>query len=132
MPAAELTDDDRKASSELIEYFSKLYGKPAAIGIVANLMRESGLRTYAPEGGFHGIAQWDDGRWSKLTAWAQSKGKDPMSRATQAEYIALELNQSGTGARLKSTKTPEEAASIFYNEFERGAYSKPEIGRAHV
>lgn len=132
VPPAEISEDTKNAANELIDYFSKLYGRNAAIGIVANLLRESGLRTYAPEGGFHGMAQWDDNRWSRLTTWAQSKGKDPMKRSTQAEMIALELNEMGTGNRLKQTTTPEEAASLFYNEFERAAYSKPIVGNAYT
>jgi murein DD-endopeptidase MepM/ murein hydrolase activator NlpD len=131
VPGAEISGNQQQAANDLIEYFTKLYGRNAAIGIVANLLRESGLRTYAPEGGFNGMAQWDDNRWSKLVAWANSKGKDPMSRSTQAEYIAIELNQSGTGNRIKNAKTPEDAASIFYNEFERAAYSKPIKGNAY-
>lgn len=132
VPPADISEDQRKSADDLIKYFTKLYGRNAAIGIVANLLRESGLRTYAPEGGFHGMAQWDDTRWSRLTAWAQSKGKDPMSRSVQAEFIALELNESGTGNRLKKATTPEDAASIFYNEFERAAYSRPILGSAYT
>lgn len=132
VPPAEISQDQRKAADDLIKYFTKLYGRNAAVGIVANLLRESGLRTYAPEGGFHGMAQWDDNRWSKFTAWANSKGKDPMSRSAQAEWIAIELNQSGTGNRLKKATTPEDAASIFYNEFERAAYSRPILGSAYT
>jgi len=131
VPEAEISENQRKAADDLVKYYTKIYGKNAAIGIVANLLRESGLRTYAPEGGFNGMAQWDDNRWAKLVAWANAKGKDPMSRSTQAEYIVVELNELGTGNRLKNTKTPEEAASLFYNEFERAAYSKPIKGNAY-
>jgi len=131
VPGAEISENQQQAANDLVEYFTKIYGRNAAIGIVANLLRESGLRTYAPEGGFNGMAQWDDNRWSKLVAWANSKGKDPMSRSTQAEYIVIELNQSGTGNRIKNAKTPEDAASIFYNEFERAAYSRPIKGNAY-
>jgi murein DD-endopeptidase MepM/ murein hydrolase activator NlpD len=131
VPEAEISENQRQAADDLIKYFTKIYGRNAAIGIVANLLRESGLRTYAPEGGFNGMAQWDDNRWSKLVAWANAKGKDPMTRSTQAEYIVIELNESGTGNRIKNSKTPEDAASLFYNEFERAAYSKPIKGNAY-
>ncbi len=131
VPEAEISENQKQAADDLIKYFTKIYGRNAAIGIVANLLRESGLRTYAPEGGFNGMAQWDDNRWSKLTSWANAKGKDPMTRSTQAEYIVIELNESGTGNRIKNAKTAEDAASIFYNEFERAAYSKPIKGNAY-
>jgi murein DD-endopeptidase MepM/ murein hydrolase activator NlpD len=130
VPAAEISEDQRKASSDLIKYFEKLYGKNAAIGIVANLLRESGLRTRTPDNSsFEGMAQWSrNDRWPKFVAWAQSKGKDPYSRSAQAEWIAIELKQSGTDARLKKAESADAAASIFYNEFERAAYSKPILG----
>jgi murein DD-endopeptidase MepM/ murein hydrolase activator NlpD len=130
VPPAEISEDQKKASDDLIKYFEKLYGKNAAIGIVANLLRESGLRTTTPDNSsFEGMAQWDRAnRWPAFVKWAQSKGKDPYSRSAQAEWIAIELKQLGTDARLKNAKTPEEAASLFYNEFERAAYSKPILG----
>jgi murein DD-endopeptidase MepM/ murein hydrolase activator NlpD len=130
VPAADISDDQRKASNDLIKYFEKLYGKNGAIGVVANLLRESGLRTTTPDNAsYEGMAQWDRAhRWPAFVKWAQSKGKDPYSRSAQAEWIAIELKQLGTDARLKNAKTPEEAASLFYNEFERAAYSKPILG----
>ena len=127
-PDAYISESSKKAESDLLEYFSGLYGKTAAIGIVANLHRESGLRTVAPESGFNGMAQWDDNRWAKFKTWCKNSGKDPLSRSAQAQWVAIELNQSGTARRLSSAKTAEEAASIFYNEFERGAFSKPVVG----
>lgn len=127
-PDAYISENNKKAESDLLEYFSGLYGKTAAIGIVANLHRESGLRTVAPESGFNGMAQWDNTRWSKFKTWCKNSGKDPLSRSAQAQWIAIELNQSGISRRLSSAKTAEEASSIFYNNFERGAFSKPVVG----
>ena len=133
VPPAEISEDQRKASTDLIKYFEKLYGKNAAIGIVANLLRESGLRTRTPDNSsFEGMAQWSrNDRWPKFVSWAQSKGKDPYSRSAQAEWIAIELKQLGTDARLKKAESAEAAASIFYNEFERAAYSKPILGNKY-
>lgn len=133
VPPAEISEDQRKASGDLIKYFEKLYGKNAAIGIVANLLRESGLRTKTPDNTrFEGMAQWSrNDRWPKFVSWAQSKGKDPYSRSAQAEWIAIELKQSGTDARLKKAESADAAASIFYNEFERAAYSKPILGNRY-
>ena len=72
------------------------------------------------------MAQWDrNDRWPKFVKWSEGKGLDPYSRNAQAQYIAIELKQLGSDKRLKQAKSPEEAASIFYNEFERGAYSRP-------
>ena len=133
-PGARLRDgSNAKIEADLLEYFTALYGKNAAIGIVANLRRESGYRTKTPDNNlYEGMAQWSrDDRWPKLVKWAESKGLDPYSRNAQAQYLAIELKQLGTDKRIKQAKTPEEAASIFYNEFERGAYSKPVRGNAY-
>ena len=119
--------------ADLLEYFTALYGKTAAIGIVANLQRESGYRTKTPDNSrYEGMAQWSrDDRWPKFVKWAEKNKLDPYSRNAQAQYVAIELKQLGTDKRISQAKTPEEAASIFYNEFERGAYSKPVKGKSY-
>lgn len=131
VPGARLRDgSNSQIEADLLEYFTAVYGKNAAIGIVANLRRESGYRTSTPDNSsFEGMAQWDrTHRWPAFVRWAESKGLDPYSRNAQAQYITVELKQLGSDARLKEAKTPEEAASIFYNEFERAAYSRPVVG----
>jgi hypothetical protein len=133
-PGARLRDgSNAQIEADLLEYFTALYGKNAAIGIVANLRRESGYRTSTPDNSrFEGMAQWSrNARWPEFVKWAESKGLDPYDRNAQAQYIAVELKQLGTDARLKAAKTPEEAASLFYNEFERAAYSRPVVGSAY-
>lgn len=130
-PGARLRDgSNAEIEADLLEYFTALYGKNAAIGIVANLRRESGYRTKTPDNKlYEGMAQWSrNERWPRFVKWAESKGMDPYSRNAQAQYIAVELKQLGTDNRLKKSKTPEEAASLFYNEFERGSESKPVKG----
>jgi murein DD-endopeptidase MepM/ murein hydrolase activator NlpD len=133
-PGAKLRDGtNAKIEADLLEYYTALYGKNAAIGIVANLRRESGYRTKTPDNNlYEGMAQWSrDDRWPRLVKWAESKGLDPYSRNAQAQYLAIELKQLGTDKRLKDAKTPEQAASIFYNEFERGYYSKAVKGNSY-
>ncbi len=113
--------------ADLLEYFTALYGKNAALGIVANLWRETGLRTRTGDRPgdsqiFQGIAQWTkNDRWPRFVKWAESKGLDPWSLNAQAQYIAVELKEYGTDKRLKQAKSPEEAAQLFYEEFEKGA-----------
>jgi hypothetical protein len=78
------------------------------------------------------MVQWSrDDRWPKFVKWAQDKGLDPYNRNVQTQYIAIDINNHGLGAQLKSASSPEEAASIFYNGFERGAHSKPVKGNAY-
>lgn len=133
-PGARLRDgSNAQIEADLLEYYTALYGKNAAIGIVANLRRESGYRTATPDNSsYEGMSQWSrNDRWPKFVKWAENKGLDPYDRNAQAQYIAVELKQLGTDKRIVKAKTPEEAASIFYNEFERGAYSKPVKGNSY-
>lgn len=123
-PGARLRDgSNAEIEADLLEYFTALYGKNAAIGIVANLRRESGYRTKTPDNKtFEGMAQWKrSNRWPRFVKWAESKGMDPYDRNAQAQYITVELKEYGTDKRLKQAKSPEEAAQLFYEEFEKGA-----------
>jgi hypothetical protein len=119
--------------ADLLEYFTAIYGKNAAIGIVANIRRESGYRTATPDNPrFEGMVQWSrNDRWPKFVKWAEERGLDPYNRNVQAQYIAVDINNHNLAGELKSASSPEEAASIFYNKFERGAHSKPVKGNAY-
>jgi len=135
VPGARLRGgSNAQIEADLLEYFTAIYGKNAAIGIVANIRRESGYRTATPDNSrFEGMVQWSrNDRWPKFEKWAQSKGLDPYNRNAQAQYIAIDINNHGIGAELKSASSPEEAASIFYNKFERGAHSKPVKGNSYT
>ena len=121
----DLSGDQQEAENKTYDQVSKTEGKNVALGMLANAMRESGYRTDAPEGGFFGMFQWDKNREANLREYAKSKGKSPYDRDVQVEFALMEAQQSGTLGRMKAAKSPEEAASIFYNEFERAAYSKP-------
>ena len=127
----EISGNQAQVESQMFDYLKGNYGENVAYGMLSNSMRESGYRTNAPEGGFQGMFQWDDTRWANLTNWARSKGLDPMDHGTQLRFALKEADESGTLGRMRSAKTPEEAASIFYNEFERGAYSKPIKGSSY-
>lgn len=120
--------------ADLLEYFTAIYGKNAAIGIVANIRRESGYRTATPDNSrFEGMVQWSrNDRWPKFVKWAEERGLDPYNRNVQAQYIAVDINNHNIAGELKSASSPEEAASIFYNRFERGAHSKPVKGNAYT
>lgn len=131
-PAGSITGSQAEKETKMFSYLKEQVGENAATGILANAMRESGYRTNAPEGGFQGMFQWDATRWSNLTSWAKSKGMDPMDNGTQLQYALVEAKQSGILDELKSAKTPQEASSIWYNKFERAAYSKPIKGTAYT
>lgn len=128
----ELTGTQREIENKMFDYLKQNYGENVAYAMLSNAMRESGYRTNAPESGFQGMFQWDANRWSNLENWARSKNLDPMDRGTQLRFAIMESEQSGTLGRMKSAKSKEEASSIFYNEFERGAYSRPIKGNQYT
>ena len=133
-PGAKLRGgSNAQIEADLLEYFTAIYGKNAAIGIVANIRRESGYRTATPDNSrFEGMVQWSrNDRWPKFVKWAEDKRLDPYNRNVQAQYIAVDINNHGIDGELRSASSPEAAASIFYNKFERGAHSKPVKGNAY-
>ena len=125
--AGDLSGDQKEAENKTFDYLSKNYGKNVAYGMLSNAMRESGYRTETG-GEFYGMFQWDENRKQRLLDYAKSKGKSPTDRDIQVEFAVIEAKESGTLGRMQSATTPEQASSIFYNEFERAAYSKPVVG----
>lgn len=98
-----------------------------AAGIVANLQAESGanLDTTAlnEEGGgqgAQGIAQWRGPRITKFTE-LYNKPIRSASLQEQLAYVNWELNntESKAGRSLRSATTAEDAANIFYRQYER-------------
>lgn len=130
----EISGNQAQVESQMFDYLKGNYGENVAYGMLSNSMRESGYRTDTPDNQrFQGMFQWSrDARWPELVDWARSQGLDPMDRGTQLRYALKEAEASGTLGRMRSARTPEEASSIFYNEFERGAYSKPITGSSYT
>ena len=127
-----ISGNQEQIESQMFDYLKQNYGENVAYGMLSNSMRESGYRTNAPEGGYFGMFQLDKIRKAKFREWAKSKNLDPMSNQAQLQYGVVEAQQLGTLDRMKAAKTPEDAASLFYNEFERAAYSKPIVGSAYT
>jgi hypothetical protein len=127
-----ISGNQTQIESQMFDYLKTNYGENVAYGMLSNAMRESGYRTNAPEGGYFGMFQLDKNRETRFKEWAKSKNLDPMSHQAQLQYGVIEAQQLGTLERMKAAKTPEDAASLFYNEFERAAYSKPIVGSAYT
>ncbi len=89
-----------------------------AAGVLGNLQQESGTDPTAT-GGY--MAQWLGARLEGLLAFARRQGSPVTSAALQAEYIEHELTGSERGAllALKRTSTPEQAARVFSELYER-------------
>lgn len=92
---------------EALSFFqSHGYSKAAAAGIVGNMKQESSLNPNAAGGG---LVQGQGGRTSHGTAKQQFEGV----------LHELEGSERGTAQALKGARTPEQAAKIFSERFER-------------
>jgi murein DD-endopeptidase MepM/ murein hydrolase activator NlpD len=102
-----------------------------AAGVVGNFMRESGanINPMINEGGAvglpagrggYGIAQWTGSRQSDLVRFAGSIEKAG-DLGVQIDFLIKELRTSEAGAlrSLRAAGTPEEAAKVFEQGFER-------------
>lgn len=108
---------------ELIDYFVAAgFSRAGAIGIVANLEAENGLRTTgAPASqGEEGLAQWKGVRLAKLQAYAASHGLDWHSKSAQLGYLHHELihDYPHVYARVVNATDPQQAAQDFCAGFE--------------
>lgn len=111
--------------------FSFLLGKGLsrnqALGIIANLMQESGHKTLdlKPEAensiGAYGIAQWLGGRRTALQRYASQNGTTEADFSTQVNFLWSELNGSYKDSVLTpimASTTLEEPTRIFLERFE--------------
>lgn len=97
------------SSEDVIRYFeSKGLSRQAAAGIAGNLKQESNLEPGKPGGG---LAQWNVSRYN-------ASGKSALDQLDQI-WRELSTSEIGTLHALQKSKTPEDAASIFSNQFER-------------
>ena len=96
----------------------------AAVGIIANLQRESGatLDTTATDGVAHGIAQWQNGRWANLQKFADN---DPQHRpwsdfTLQLDFLKQEATHNFPGLidQLKAAADAKAAAEVWLRVFE--------------
>ena len=98
-----------------------------AAGIVGNLQVESNVdpgRGQDGGGPGYGLAQWEGPRQRAFQAWA---GKDihGSSMEDQLAFIQheLETTESGAAKALRATNTPEDAARVFCERYERPGIS---------
>jgi hypothetical protein len=108
-------------------YLDRGYSKEQAAGIAANAFYESATRPTAfnPAGGGQGavgLFQWRGERLQALKDYAASQGKGYLDPQVQMEFAHRELQTTETvaGGLLRTATTPEEAARIFSQAFERG------------
>ena len=135
-PTKDYTDKEKKGSPQYI--MTKLIEdgdlpRTAVIGIVANLMVETGYdldpnKRQLRNGPGRGLAQWESGgRYDtdpiNLKKYARSKGKEWNDLDTQIGFILHEMTAHreyrAVKARLMNAKTIEEATIIFLTEYEK-------------
>lgn len=108
-------------------FMSNGYTREQAIGIVSNLMAESGVNPLArsendagPGMDSFGIAQWNRERLENLKTFAENRGLDYKELDTQLAFFLWELENthSYANSRLKRSSTAEEAADAIARYYE--------------
>lgn len=97
----------------------------AAAGIAGNFHGESGFNPSiaGDNGTSFGLAQWRGDRLTALKQLAASQGKDWRDIDVQLDHTLAELKgpEAKAYAALQGAQTPEEAASLFMQHYERPA-----------
>ena len=84
-----------------------------AIGVIANLIRESGLQPTADNGiGYYGLCQWGGGRQENLKNWCTSNGYDYNTIDGQLHFMQMEIVSSypNTYSQLMACEDNEDGA----------------------
>lgn len=109
-------------TQHVIDYFTAHgWTRNQAIGIAANIMRESGFRANAvgDSGYAYGLGQWHPNRQA---VFKKQFGKDITSATAdeQLEFFNWELNNTykHAGNKLRATSTPGDAAEVVTRNFE--------------
>lgn len=91
-----------------------------AAGVAGNLKQENS--TFNPSTtngiGAHGIAQWMPPRWSRVSAYIRSIGKDPNSLEGQLYGLVWEAQTNGVWRMIKGASSPQQASDIWQDKFE--------------
>lgn len=82
------------AYTQIYTYLTSSMGmnKAQACGVLANMIRESGLNPNADNGiGYYGLCQWGGGRLDNLWAWCGENGLDASTIEGQIKFFGMEL-----------------------------------------
>ncbi len=114
-------------AKQIYDYMTEKYGLSPAVasGILGNMMTESSFKTNAHNAaeGAIGLCQWEGGRRTELEHFAAAQGKPVTDWHTQVDFMMHELkgSESGAFAKLQHAQTPQQAAAIFDQYFERSS-----------
>ncbi len=120
--------------NDIVSYFtSKGYAPYQAAGIAGNLAQESTLdpSIVNKTSGAFGLAQWLGSRKRQLKQFAQANDGSVHDPRLQLDFIDWELNNTESRARRKllQTRSPEEAANVFSDHFERAGKNEKNNAR---
>ncbi|MES2348873.1 MAG: phage tail tip lysozyme [Pseudomonadota bacterium] len=104
-----------------------------AAGITASFIQESSLNPAAtnPTSGMYGIGQWSRARRADFKEWA-GKAIEGSSLDEQLRFFQYEVTkgkETSAGAALRATRTPEEAARVHSEAYERPGEAESNIPR---
>ena len=135
-PAGENTGGDSTSNSDQIyNYLTGNMGlnRAAAIGIMANIKRESSYRPDVYNGSSnYGLCQWGGSRYRRLMEFCNNNGLDYRTVDGQVHYIEYELNNFYTGvlSQLQSVEDSKDGAYnagyIFAEQYEGAGPGYPE------
>lgn len=101
-----------------------------AYGFLGNIQQESAFNpgAYNKKEDAHGAVQWRGERLANLRRFAKDNDLNVGDMATQGKFILWELKNTERAAydRLMRTKTPEEAAAVIDQFYERSAGTERE------
>lgn len=116
---------DSRVNTAVSYFISQGWSREQAVGIVANLVAESGVDPQRAQNGGgpgYGIGQWEGPRQGEFARWA---GHDihGSSLHEQLAFVQYELShgESGAAARLRGADSAGDAAAIVCRYYERPA-----------
>lgn len=117
---------DPALTSRVVDYYMKQgWSRAQALGIAANLMKESGLNSRATgdNGAAYGIGQWHADRQAAFEKWAghSIQGSSLNDQLAFVQYELTRGNETGAGARLQTATNAAEAGAIVSRYYERPA-----------
>lgn len=134
--AAGQTTGTGNAAFDAVAFFQRMgWGHDQAVGIVANLQRESGRglnhQAVGDSGRAYGVAQWHPDRQANFKAWAGKDIRDS-SLMEQLQFVNYELTQGAearAGQLLRAAQNAQQAGEIVSRYYERPAKADLEAAR---
>lgn len=129
LPSAQVVtgDKEQRASYAMKYLMAKGLTKEAAAGIIGNAGQESLMfhpkvlsgERLGDKNTSYGAFQWHGPRMTKALNWMKQNNKNINSIDTHLDYALEEASQMGIMNLVNSAKSPEQAANIWRDKFEK-------------